>query len=115
MRCSVNVIDLKTFPNTIMLLKVDHFKKFLSWSNVDELVINSTTGCNCNNYKNLIMTITNLIITQCFLILSTFSQIPFTYSYLSRKYGVFPSTFKGDMHDSLKHIIMLCYHAHLSV
>ena len=30
-----------------MLLKVDCFKG----CNTDELVINSTTGCNCYNYK----------------------------------------------------------------
>ena len=39
-----------------MLLKVDHFEKFLNQSNFDELVINSTSGCNCTN---LTITITN--------------------------------------------------------
>ena len=38
--CIINGMDLKNFPNTIMLLKVDRFKGFLNWSNVDELVIN---------------------------------------------------------------------------
>ena len=38
-------MDMKIFPNTIMLLKVDHFEGFSNWSNVDELVINSTSGC----------------------------------------------------------------------
>ena len=44
-------MDLKTFPNTIMLLKVGCFEGFSNRSNVDELVINSMSGCNCNNYK----------------------------------------------------------------
>ena len=34
-----------------MLLKVDHFEGFSNWSYVDELVINSTSGCNYKNYK----------------------------------------------------------------
>ena len=29
----------------ITLLKVDSFEGFLNWSNVDELVINSMSGC----------------------------------------------------------------------
>ena len=31
--------------------KVDRFEGFLNRSNVDELVINSTSGCNYKNYK----------------------------------------------------------------
>ena len=34
-----------------MLLKVDHFEGLSNWSNVDELVINNTSGSNGNNYK----------------------------------------------------------------
>ena len=48
-RCIIN--DLKIFPNTIILLKVDCFEGFSNWNNVDEFVINRTSGCNCNNYK----------------------------------------------------------------
>ena len=51
-------MDLKIFPNTIVLLKVDKFEGFSNWSNIDELVINSTSGRNSkncvlnnNNYK----------------------------------------------------------------
>ena len=51
MGCIINAMDLKIFPNTIVLLKVDHFEGFSNWSNVDELVINSTNGCNYKNYK----------------------------------------------------------------
>ena len=47
--CIVNAMDLKIFPNTMVLLKVDHFKGFSNRSNVDELLINSISGC---NYKN---------------------------------------------------------------
>ena len=50
-RCIINAMDMKNFPNTIVLLKVDHFEGFSNWSNVDELVINSTSGCNYKNYK----------------------------------------------------------------
>ena len=49
--CIVNAMDLKYFPNTIMLLKVDHFEGFSNWSNTDELVINSISGYNHKNYK----------------------------------------------------------------
>ena len=49
--CIVNVMDLKIFCNTTVLLKVDHFKGFLNWSNVDRVVINSMSGCNYKNYK----------------------------------------------------------------
>ena len=52
--CIINAMDLKFFPNTIMLLKVDLFEGFSNRSNVDELVINSTSGCNCNNYKLIV-------------------------------------------------------------
>ena len=41
--CIINVMDLKIFPNTTMLLKIDHFKGFSNWNNIDEMVINSTT------------------------------------------------------------------------
>ena len=44
-------MDLKFFPNTIMLLKVDHFEEFSNWSNVDELVTKRMSGCNCKSYK----------------------------------------------------------------
>ena len=44
-------MDLKIFPNTIVLLKVDRFKGFLNRSKVDKLVINSMSGCNYKNYK----------------------------------------------------------------
>ena len=37
--CSINNMDLKIFPNTNMLLKVDHFEGFFNWNNVDKLVI----------------------------------------------------------------------------
>ena len=33
--------------------------------------------------------------------------IPFTYSYLSTKFGVFPIKFKEDMDNSLKHVLTL--------
>ena len=49
--CIINAMDLKIFPNTIVLLKVDCFEGFLNQSNVDELATNSMSGCNCNNYK----------------------------------------------------------------
>ena len=45
-RCIINAMDLKIFPNNIMLLKVDHFEGFSNRSNVDKLVINSMSGCN---------------------------------------------------------------------
>ena len=45
-------MDLKNFPSTNMLLKVDCFEGFLNWpGNINELVINNTTGCKYNNYK----------------------------------------------------------------
>ena len=44
--CIINAMDLKIFPNNIILLKVDHFEGFLNRSNVDKLVINSMSGCN---------------------------------------------------------------------
>ena len=49
--CIINAMDPKIVPNTIMLLTVDHFKGFSNWSNVDELVIYSMSGCNFRNYK----------------------------------------------------------------
>ena len=42
----------ENFPNTIVLLKVDHFKAFSNRSNTDKLVINSMSGCSYNNYKH---------------------------------------------------------------
>ena len=40
-------MDLKNFPFSNMLLKVDFLKDFqIKVANVDELVINSMTGCN---------------------------------------------------------------------
>ena len=44
-------MDLKIFSNTIVLLKVDRFEAFSNRSNVNELVINSMSGCNHKNYK----------------------------------------------------------------
>ena len=68
-------MDLKIFPNNIMLLKVDHFEGFSNRTNDDELVINSMSGCNCKNYKlynNNYKLDNNLAWKQCSLILSTF-------------------------------------------
>ena len=73
-----------------MLLKVECFEGFLNWSNIDELVINSMSGCNNLNNKNYKLT-SNLAWKPCSLILSTLR----TFSYLSTKFGIFP--FKGDM------------------
>ena len=39
--CIINTMDLKNFPNTIMLLEVDCFEGFSNHSNFNELVINS--------------------------------------------------------------------------
>ena len=50
-RSIINAMDLKIFPNTIVLLKVDRFKGFSNRSNIDKLVINSMSGCNYKNYK----------------------------------------------------------------
>ena len=47
----INAMDLKNFLNTIMLLRVECFEGFLNLSDDNELVINNTSGCNCNNYK----------------------------------------------------------------
>ena len=44
--CIINAMDLKIFPNNIMLLKVDRFEGFSNRTNVDELMINSMSGCN---------------------------------------------------------------------
>ena len=49
--CIINAMDLKNFPNNIMLLKVDRFEGFSNRCNVDELVINSMSGCNLKNCK----------------------------------------------------------------
>ena len=70
---------------------LDCFEGFSNRSDVDELVINNLSGCNCNNYK-----LNNKL--KCSLIPDT--TFYFAYSYLSTKFGVFLSKFKGDMHDS---------------
>ena len=44
----INAMNLKIFPNTNMLLKVDCFERF---SNINELVISNTNGCKVNDYK----------------------------------------------------------------
>ena len=44
-------MDLKIFPNNIILLKVDCFEGFSNQTNVDELVINSMSECSYKNYK----------------------------------------------------------------
>ena len=36
-------------------------------------------------------------------------------NYLSTIFGVFPGKFKGNICDSLKHVLMLCYHVYLSI
>ena len=120
-RSIINAMDLKNFHNIIMLLKAGRFEAFSYQSNNDELVINSMSGCNCNNCKlnnNNYKLTNNLAWKQCSLTLSTIwfkSQIPFTYSYLSTKFVVFPIKSKGDMHDSLKHVLMLCCQSYLSI
>ena len=60
-KCIINAMDLKFFPNTIMLLKVNQFEEFSNRSNIDKLVINSMSGCKYDNCK--IIPITNLTIT----------------------------------------------------
>ena len=50
-RCIINAMDLKIFPNTIVLLKVDRFKGISNRSNINKLVTNSMSGCNYKNYK----------------------------------------------------------------
>ena len=50
-KCTVNAMDLKIFPNIIVLLQVDCFKGFSNWSSIDKLVISSMSGGNCKNYK----------------------------------------------------------------
>ena len=50
--CSINAMDLKIFPNTNMLLKVDCFKGFSNQNNINESMINQTvalSGSDCNN------------------------------------------------------------------
>ena len=49
--CNINAMDLKIFPNIIVLLKVDRFEGFSNLVDVDKLVINSTSGCNYKTYK----------------------------------------------------------------
>ena len=66
--CIVNAMDLKIFPNHMMLLKVVCFEGFSNQSNNDELVINNMSGCNCKNYKLN----NSLVWKQCFPILRTF-------------------------------------------
>ena len=74
--CIVNAMDLKFFPTLyIVLLKVDHFKGFSNWHNIDELVINSMSRCNYKNYKlnnNNYKLKNSLTLKQCFVILRTF-------------------------------------------
>ena len=41
----------ENFSQTIVLLKVDRFKGFSNWNNIDELVINIMSGYNYKNYK----------------------------------------------------------------
>ena len=55
--------------------------------------------------------------SECLLCNLAGSQISFTYSYLSTKFGLFPNKFKEDMCISLKHVLILymCYCAYLSV
>ena len=50
-KCIINAMDLKIFPKNIMLLKVDRLEGFSNRTNIDELVINSMSGCNYKNYK----------------------------------------------------------------
>ena len=47
--CIINAMDLKIF--LCYILKVYHIEGFLNRNNSDELVINSTSRCNYNNYK----------------------------------------------------------------
>ena len=54
--------ESENFSQHYHSIKVDHFEGFLNWSNSDELVINSTSECNCNSYKLNKLTITNLSI-----------------------------------------------------
>ena len=49
--CNIYAMDLKIFPNINMLLKVYLVEGFSNWNNVDELGINKSNGCNCNNYN----------------------------------------------------------------
>ena len=39
------------FSQHYHIIKSGPFEEFLNWSNVDELVIHSMSGCNCKNYK----------------------------------------------------------------
>ena len=55
--------QLSQIQSHILLPWQDHFEGFSNWSNVDELVINSMSGFNCNNYKLNSNTIINLTIT----------------------------------------------------
>ena len=109
-KCIINALDLKIFPNNTMLLKVDHFEGFglrlMNWWSIVWVDVTKKCKLNNNNYK----LDNNLAWKQCSLLFRT--QIPFTYSYLSTKFGVFPMKFKGDMHDSLKHVLTLCYHSY---
>ena len=50
-------MDLKIFPNTIMLLKVDYFEGFSNQHKVNELVINNMSGCNYIKITNLLIKI----------------------------------------------------------
>ena len=89
--CIINAMDLKNLPNTIVLLKVDQFEGFSNRSNIDELVINSTSGCNCNNYKLN----NNSAFSHSYYFLIYITNTLYIYSYLSTKFGIFPNKFKG--------------------
>ena len=41
----------ENFSQHYSAIKSEHFKGFLNWSNIENLVINSMSGCNYKNYK----------------------------------------------------------------
>ena len=51
----------ENFPDTNMLLKLNHFERFLNWNNIEELVINTRVDVT-ETIMNLLVTITNLTI-----------------------------------------------------
>ena len=55
-------MDLKIFPNTIVLLKVDCFEGFSNWSNIDKLVINIVQVDVTIKITKVLIKITNLTI-----------------------------------------------------
>ena len=113
-------MDLKIFPNNIILLKVDRFEGFSNRSNVDELVINSMSGCN-QKIAYLIITITNLTTLHensvlLFWVLSNLEhKYPFHIAICLQNLVHFQLHLREIMHDSLKHVITLCYHSYLSI